>query len=196
MSPPVTLLVGADRILFHTSQHVLCRLPFFRAALQGQFREASEQSLTMPEDEPQNIAAMIEFLYTSNYTYQYGTDGGTDGDPDIGCPAPALAEGLYHVGVYATAHKYDCDSLAKAALENFVYVLRHLKGVEVMRLWKAAYAENLQLENIEGHGKLEKFKRDLPKWLKELYTEQRAAVEAMAVEYPLFMSDLLRLLVM
>lgn len=192
MSPTVTLLVGADKILFNTSQHVLCRLPFFRAALQGQFREASEQSLTMPEDEPQNIAAMIEFLYTNNYTYQYGTDG----ESDIGRPAPSLAEGLYHVGVYATAHKYDCDSLAKAALENFVYVLRHLKGVEVMRLWKAAYAENLQLGDIEGHGKLEKFKRDLPKWLKELYTGQRAEVEAMAVEYPLFMSDLLRLLVM
>lgn len=190
MSPTVTLLIGPDNIQFNASQHILCRLSFFRAALEGQFREASEKKLTMPEDDPQNVSAVIEFLYTGNYTYQYRTD-----EKSAPSPAPDLTEGLYHVGVYATAHKYGCEMLEEAALRSFVYVLGHLKGVEVLRLWKGAYAENLCLGDVEGDGKLDEFKRGLPELLKELYTRERAEVEATAAEYPLLVSDLLRLLV-
>lgn len=177
--------------MLNVSQHILCRLPFFRAALEGNFQEASEQIVSMPEDEPQDVIALIEFLYTKHYTYPYYTDAESESDS----PTPDLAEGLYHVGVYATAHKYGCLELVAAALDLFMYVLRHLEGIDVLRLWKGAYAMNLLLQEVEDNEKLAEFRCGLAGLLKELYREYRPEMETTVAEYPMLWSDLLRLVV-
>lgn len=41
MSPTVTLTAGPDAKEIKASQGILCQLPFFRAALEGEFREAT-----------------------------------------------------------------------------------------------------------------------------------------------------------
>lgn len=191
MSKNITLLIGADKIMLNVAEEILCRLPFFRAALQGNFREASEQTITMPEDEPQDVIALVEFLYTGRYTYPYHADA----EFTLANPAPDLAEGLYHVAVYATAHKYGCLELVTTALEMFMYVLGQLKGMDVVRLWKGAYAINLLLQDVEDEQKALGFKRGLGELLKELYTNHRLEMETTAAEYPVLMSDLLRLVV-
>lgn len=185
----VTLLVGTDKTALNVSQHILCRLPFFRAALQGNFREASEQKVSMPEDELQDVTALVEFLYTDRYTYPYYVTA----EPGSGRPTPNLAEGLYHVGVYATAHKYGCFELLATTLDLFMYVLEHLKGIDVIELWKRAYSMNLLLQDVEDNEKVGDFRRGLPGLLGELYTEHRPEMETTAVEYPMLLSDLLRL---
>lgn len=68
-------------------------MPCFEAALQGEFREASEQKIKMPEDEPHIVYTLIEFLNRGRYTYAYSLVDKTDSD----APAGALEEGSFHV---------------------------------------------------------------------------------------------------
>lgn len=188
MSSTITLLIGADRVEFRVPQTVLCILPFFRAALQGEFREASEQKIEMPEDEPQIVSALIEFLYTGGYTYAYSTQGETDSD----APPSDLEEGSFHVGVYATAFKYDCQGLVKASLSSFIGVLRQLKGIEVIRLWKAAYAKQLLLPKVSDNDMLAEFRSGLVVLLRDLYNTHGEEMDRTSEEHPALINDLLR----
>lgn len=190
-SHTVTLLVGTDSTILNVSQHILCRLPFFRAALQGNFREASEQKINMPEDDPQDVTALVEFLYTGSYSYAYHDNAESESEG----PTPDLAEGLYHVGVYATAHKYGCTELVAVSLGLFIYVLVHLEGIEVVRLWKGAYAKDLRLQDVEGNESVVEFMGRLAQLVKGLYAEHRTEMETVAAEFPVLISDLLRLVV-
>lgn len=191
MSSTVTLLIGVDSVEFHVPQSVLCTLPFFQAALQGEFREASEQKISMPEDEPQIVSALIEFLYTGGYTYAYSPADETDSD----APPADLQEGSFHVGVYATAFKYDCQELVKASLTSFLGVLGQLKGIDVVRLWKAAYAKQLLLSKVREDAMLAEFKSGLVVLLKELYITHGEEMDRTSEEHPGLMNDLLRLVV-
>lgn len=191
MSSTVTLLIGSDCVEFHVSQRVLCTLPFFRAALQGEFREASEQKIEMPEDEPQIISALVEFLCTGSYTYAYPAQGETDSDT----PPRDLEEGSFHVDVYATAFKYDCQGLVKESLASFVRVLRKLKDFEVIRLWKAAYAKQLLLSTVRDDPNLAEFRRGLAGSLNWLYIRYGKEMERTAEEHPALINDLLRMVV-
>lgn len=195
MSPPVTLVIGPDNTLFHTSQSILCRLPFFRAALQGGFLEASDQRITMPEDEPQTVAALIEFLYTGSYTYSYraSPEAADEAAVELTTPATELVEGVYHAGVYSTAQKYGCAGLEEAALKAFMFVLGHLKGVDVMHLWEAAYAKDLTLSAVEERVEVEEFRAGLPRMMRELYTLHPTDMMQISVDYPELLHDLARL---
>lgn len=191
MGSTVKLVIGPDLVVFHISQILLCTLPFFRAALQGEFREAIEQEIQMPSDHPEHVSAMIEFLYTDRYTYAYSRQA----DVDPVEPPADLAEGSFHVGVYATAFKYDCQALVKASLESFVAVLVRLKGVDVVRLWKAAYDRELLLSAVEADSSLVEFRKGLGALLKGLYVTHRGEMSSTAEEHPRLVDDLLRLVV-
>lgn len=145
----------------------------------------------MPEDNPQDVTALVEFLYTGSYSYPYHADV----DSESASPTPDLAEGLYHVGVYATAHKYGCTELVTTALGLFVHVLVHLEGIEVVRLWKGAYAKDLFLQDVEDNEDMVEFRGRLAQLMKGLYAEHRVEMEAVAAEFPVLVSDLLRLVV-
>lgn len=191
MAQTVTLVIGPDSVAFHVSQMLLCTLPFFRAALQGEFLEAVEQRIEMPEDDPQHVSAMIEFLYTGGYTYAHPSRQGVDS----GTPPADLAEGSFHVGVYATAFKYDCQDLVKASLLSFIIVLRKLKSIDVIRLWKVAYDKELLLSKVEEDPSLAEFRAGLVGLLKELYVTHREEIYSTAVDHPDLVTDLLRLIV-
>lgn len=191
MSSTVTLIIGADPVEFYVPQRVLCTLPFFQAALQGEFREAAEQKIRMPEDEPQLVSAMIQFLYTGGYSYAYSADGETDSN----APPGDLEEGTFHVGVYATAFKYDCQELVKASLTSFLGVLGQLKGIDVIRLWKVAYANQLLISKVRDDGMLAEFKSGLVVLLKELYITHGEEMDRTSEKHPGLMNDLLRLVV-
>lgn len=185
------LVVGVEQIEFVVSQRLLCRIPFFHAALKGEFLEAVEQKITMSEDEPQDIAAFVEFLSTGSYTYPYHTIE----DSMSSSPRPDLDEGYYHIGVYTTAEKYDCNELQALSLKFFLYVLSHLEGIEVALLWKSAFVKDMLSEDLETYDGLEEFRRGLPELVKELYTIHREEMEDIAAEHPLFVSEMLRLIV-
>ncbi|KAF8472170.1 hypothetical protein BDZ91DRAFT_791186 [Kalaharituber pfeilii] len=81
-SPIVTLIVGqsdldpevpqmanmSDIVTFSVHEHILIRVPFFAAALRGQFREAREKVIHLPEDDPEVLSKLIEYLYTGGYS--------------------------------------------------------------------------------------------------------------------------------
>lgn len=188
MSSTVTLIIGTDLVEFYVPQRVLCTLPFFQAALQGEFREAAEQKIRMPEDDPQIVSALIEFLYTGGYTYAYSPSGETDSD----APPGDLEEGSFHVGVYATAFKYDYQDLVKASLTSFLGVLGQLKGIAVIRLWKAAYAKQLLLSKVRDDALLAELSSGLMGLLKELYSTHGEEMDSTSEEHPGLMNDVLR----
>lgn len=145
----------------------------------------------MPEDEPQHVSALIEFLYTGGYTYAYSSPQVLASDT----PPADLAEGSFHVGVYNMAFKYDCQPLVKASLTSFLGVLRQLKGIDVIRLWKAAYDKELGLATVAADPRLEGFKKNLIELLRELYAKHRQEMDRTSVDYPALINDLLYLLV-
>lgn len=186
MSPLVTLHVGPDAIVFHAHEATLCRIPFFRAALQGHFEESTTKLIRIPEEKPSIISALVEYISTETYTYTYNDDSGT---------IPTLAQGCFHVGVYVVAHMYDCPGLAAHAMGNFVAVLGQMKGMDVVGLWKEAYAKGLMIKVCAAAGRMNRFVMVLPELLKGLYKTESEEMDRMVVEYPALASDLMRLLV-
>lgn len=191
MSPVVTLLVGTDNIEFHAYEATLCRVPFFRAALQGEFKEAIEKKITLPEDEPEIFSALIEHLYTGTYTYTYDTTTVLDDDTPI-CD---LSEGCFHVSVYAVAFKYGWQPLVDAAVSNFLFVLPKLTGIDIVRIWKAAYENGLTVSACSDGGRLADFQKSLPTVLKGLYQTDSEEMQCTISEMPTLANDFMRLLV-
>lgn len=192
MSPIATLYVGQERVKFYVYQDTLCKLPFFQAALRGNFREASEQVITMPEDDPSRVSALIEFLYTRNYTYPY--------DPEttplrVGSITPIgdLTQGLFHVGVHVIASKYDCPPLVAIAMKNFTALATELASIDALRLWKAAYSEGLQIPGRRQDFVRYRSGRGLVSWVQGLFEENRQEMEKTMSEVPELSCDLLRI---
>lgn len=192
MNPVVTLYVGEERVEFHAHQDTLCHLPFFQAALLGSFKESSEQAIDMPEDDPSHISALIEFIYTGNYTYTYDPEGVRLYDGSTS-PIGDLAEGLFHVGVHTTASKYGCEGLVEIATKHFQVVVGELDCINALRLWKTAYSDGLQFPGrIKGFGQY-RSREGLVAWVKELFDKHREEMEKTISEFPMLSSDLLRI---
>lgn len=191
MSSIVTLTVGEERIDFHTNQDILCRLPFFHAALHTGFKETAEKKITMPEDEPEIIAALIEFLAVGKYTYTYRPAAETGNKK----PAPPcdLLEGSFHLRVYATAFKYDCQGLVGAAMESLIDVLRQLDGIDVVQLLKETYLRGCDIEMLAKGGDMAPVKKKLPGILKRVYAAHGVQMKGVVCECPALANDLLKL---
>lgn len=189
MSPISTLLVGPKQNVFHVYERIVCRLPFFTAALNGQFREASHKRILMPEDDPSSIAALIEFLYTGHYTYPYISEDESS-SPDV--PVVDRVEGMFHIGVYVVASKYDCQELSKAAIVSLANVLDGLKGIESVRLWKEAYQSGLNLDHVKDFPELNS---KMVSMLKDGYAEHHEEMAMTIKDIPELGNDLLKLMV-
>ena len=63
--PIVTFYVGPDKAVFHVHQNLLFDAsPVFKAGFSGNFKEASERSMTLPDDDKDLVGSMIQWLYT------------------------------------------------------------------------------------------------------------------------------------
>ena len=66
--PIITFYVGQDKIVFHVHQNILFDAsPVFKAAFSGSFKEASERSMPLPDDDKDSIGRMIQWLYTRKF---------------------------------------------------------------------------------------------------------------------------------
>lgn len=203
MCPIVILRIGPDNTQFRAHEDILCQLTFFRAALQGGFRECLDKTIAMPDDEPGPIAALIEFLSTGSYTYAYMPDesghaeatGGTDdiaGNSDF--PVTDITEGIFHAAVHATASKYDCEELAQGSLKNFALALIKLEGLDVIKLWRAVYPKGVNLSQFETDSDLKFYTNGLHQFVEDAYSTDREEMERIVSEDPAFANDLLRLI--
>jgi len=66
-SPIVTLVVGREQRLFAAHEDVLCHSPFFAAELKGQFLESGTKRVELPDEEPEVLSCVLEFLYKGDY---------------------------------------------------------------------------------------------------------------------------------
>lgn len=192
MSPVITLEIGPSAVVFHSYEATLCRIPFFRAALQGEFREATEKLVSLPEEDPEVFCALLEHLTIGSYTYTY--DAASTAVVD-GFPVTDLAEGYYHVSVYAVGFRYDWQPLVEDAVSNFLVVLPKLEGMDVVRLWKAAYENGLTVAVCAGEGRLTAFEKVLPGLLKGVFAAEAAEMEIAVAELPALAIDFMKLLV-
>lgn len=193
MSPIITLDIGPKKTRLRAYEAILCRLPFFRAALQGEFKEATEKAITMPEDEPVTVGALIEFLYTGGYTYAFKSQETPDTDETGDIPVSDFTQGSFHVAVYAVANKYGCQELAERALRNFTNVLKQLRDLDAIELLKSAYVKGLTLSQLKDDRDLQPFMEGLPKLVRDAYRSHHEEMEVMVAEYPTLGSDLLYL---
>ena len=61
----VIIKVGVEKVPFTVHKSILCKVsPYFRAALDGGFKEAHENELDLPEDEPVAFKHFLLWLYT------------------------------------------------------------------------------------------------------------------------------------
>lgn len=191
MSPIITLTVGDERTEFHAYEDILCRLPFFRAALLNGFKETADKKITMPEDEPEIVAALVEFLYVGSYTYTY--------DPEqeaakANHTSPCnLKEGSFHLRLFAVAFKYDCQDLAEAAMTSLIYVLQQLDNIDVVELLKETYDRGCGAAAWEAGEDMAAFKDRLPEILKRAYVTHCEEMKNIVFECPALANDLLRL---
>ncbi|EPE30761.1 POZ [Glarea lozoyensis ATCC 20868] len=125
----ITLVVGREQRLFAAHEDVLCHSPFFQAACRGQFLEATNKRVTLPDEEPEIFSSVLEYLYKGDYyprlmhnkrknTWELETAEG-------GCSVEST---VYHHGVdgellkdtviYCTAEKYGLEELKRVALKK------------------------------------------------------------------------------
>jgi len=65
-SPIVTMVVGQDQRLFAAHEDVLSASPFFRAILE-KFIEEDAKQVALPDEEPEILSCVLEFLYKGDY---------------------------------------------------------------------------------------------------------------------------------
>jgi len=66
-SPIVTLTVGHEGRLFAAHEDVLCQAPFFEKVLRGNYLDAQNKRIALPEEEPEIFSAVLEYLYKGDY---------------------------------------------------------------------------------------------------------------------------------
>jgi len=66
----VNVVVGAGTNMgtWNLYEALLCKYSeFFRAALQGQFKEAKEKQVTLPDDNPEVLELFVQWIFTGGY---------------------------------------------------------------------------------------------------------------------------------
>jgi len=134
-SPIITLIVGPERRIFAAHEDVLSRSPFFAAALKGQFLEASMKQVDLPDEEPEIISCILEYLYKGDYfprllhnkrrnsweleDAQDNSKSGGRGSSEAIMVHPGVdGELLRDTVVYCAAEKYGLEELKRLALRK------------------------------------------------------------------------------
>lgn len=192
MSPTVTLHVGPAGKTFYVHEATLCKLPFFRAALNGGFAEATLRAVTLLEDDPAAVSALVEFLSTGKYTFAFHGPLFHAGRP------PTIAnEGSFHIGVYIVADKYDCTALALEAKRNFREVMKEVSGPHLVRAWITAYEAGMSIKGNWGTGDVYGGAIDARVLLevKKMLEDDEDEIDRAVREVPNFGKDLLKIAV-
>lgn len=67
-SPIVTLVVGPEQRIFAAHENVLAKSPFFSTVLRKQYMESSGKRLALPDEDPEVLSSILEYLYKGDYS--------------------------------------------------------------------------------------------------------------------------------
>ncbi|KAK4958234.1 hypothetical protein LTR10_004660 [Elasticomyces elasticus] len=103
------LTIQCGERLWRVHKIIVCsQSPFFTKACDGSFTEAQQGTITLGENDPLVIAAMISYMYTCDYSDEVKADGMED-----------MMQILFNVHVHVLADKYDMPDLAEMAAKKF-----------------------------------------------------------------------------
>ncbi|KAJ5105940.1 hypothetical protein NUU61_003287 [Penicillium alfredii] len=129
------MVVGQDQRLFAAHEDVLSVSPYFGAALKEQFLKDGAKQLALPEEEPEILSCVLEFLYKGDYfprllhgkrrdswylenAHDIHNTGGR-GSSEATFFHPAVGDVvLRDTVVYCTAEKYGLEELKRLALRK------------------------------------------------------------------------------
>lgn len=133
-SPIVTLVVGREQRLFAAHEDVLCHSPYFAAALKGKFLDGSAKRVELPDEEPEILSCVLEFLYKGDYYPRLLHDkrrntwdledaqdvkrGGRGSSESTIFLSSAGGDVLRDTIVYCAAERYGLDELKRLALRK------------------------------------------------------------------------------
>ncbi|KAL8799710.1 MAG: hypothetical protein Q9182_005688 [Xanthomendoza sp. 2 TL-2023] len=104
------ILVGPQEQKFTAHASFLSQSPVLDRMCHGHFEESRTFTIRLPEDDPKVIKAMIQYLYTGDFT-NYGLHDDTLG-------ISAMRAGFQLVDLYKVAEKYQLQQLKTLILEK------------------------------------------------------------------------------
>ncbi|KIY03413.1 uncharacterized protein Z520_00104 [Fonsecaea multimorphosa CBS 102226] len=134
-SPIVTLVVGREQRLFAAHEDVLCHSPYFAAALKGNFLDGDSKRVELPDEEPEILSCVLEFLYKGDYyprllhnkrrntwdledAQDLIKNGGRGNTASTICLPDAGGDVLRDTVVYCAAEKYGLEELKRLCLRK------------------------------------------------------------------------------
>ncbi|KAI9699515.1 MAG: hypothetical protein M1820_007146 [Bogoriella megaspora] len=130
----VTLVVGKDQRLFAAHEDVLCHSPFFAAACKGAFFESNAKRITLPDEQPEVLSAVLEYLYKGDYYPRLLHDKKRnawtleDADHPQNSGRGSVEPTVYHSGwgdtilrdtaIYCSAERYGLEELKRLSLRK------------------------------------------------------------------------------
>ncbi|KAJ5266941.1 hypothetical protein N7478_009749 [Penicillium angulare] len=134
-SPIITMVVGHDQRLFAAHEDVLSVSPYFRTALKEKFLDDRAKQLALPDEEPEILSCVLEFLYKGDYYPRlfpgkrrdsWHLEDAQDTQQTGGCGSSEAT--IFHHGVgdvvlrdtivYCTAEKFGLEELKHIALRK------------------------------------------------------------------------------
>ena len=123
----VTLFVGESRHPFYVHRELLCDASsFFKAAFTGEFKEKTEQSMDLPEDDVSIFRVFVDFLYHQRYEMLPDEDDDAYDDENVeedydACDEYDERDGyLQAFRLYVLAEKYFVLELKKLVIETLL----------------------------------------------------------------------------
>jgi len=134
-SPIITLVVGREQRLFAAHEDILCHSPYFAATLKGKFLDGGATRVELPDEEPEILSCVLEFLYKGDYyprlvhNKRRNTWDLEDAQQDLKTGGRGSAASTIYVSkvggevlrdtvVYCAADKYNLEELKRLALRK------------------------------------------------------------------------------
>ncbi|RPB28788.1 hypothetical protein L211DRAFT_844863 [Terfezia boudieri ATCC MYA-4762] len=114
--PQITIVLQTG-FKYYVPEDVLCKLPFFALALRAGYRETLTKVVNLPEDDPELVRCLLQYLLTGEYQVPPSVEANTrtqNGDNK----EPRIQLKLFHTSVLIIADKYLCDGLSRLAAIN------------------------------------------------------------------------------
>ena len=128
------MVVGREHRLFAAHEDVLSHSSYFAAALKGNFLDGSAKKIELPDEEPEILSCVLEFLYKGDYyprllhnkrrntwdledAQETKTGGRGESDTTIYLSSVG-GEVLRDTVIYCAAERYGLDELKRLALRK------------------------------------------------------------------------------